>query len=175
MDELIFYGQSGELFVGEGDASAEERIKSLLSDSDRGGLMRRRIVRRPLSGAYTSQSLSFAERERDSASPSMLNADPFSELLSQLAASRKSELPLRLRERDSTGPLSGFAQLANQLATEDSSRRCSGLQLDMPPDATQAQLRKRFTQELVLAAMRTPVADAAPLSSAAATAPAAQP
>ena len=30
---LVFYGQGGEFFVGEGDASAEERIKSLLGES----------------------------------------------------------------------------------------------------------------------------------------------
>ena len=75
MDELIFYGQSGELFVGEGDASAEERIKSLLSDNDRGGLMRRRIVRRPLSnGTYTSQSLSFAEVRLHTPDPAVSHA-----------------------------------------------------------------------------------------------------
>lgn len=57
---LIFFGQGGELFMGE-DGSAEERIKSLLGDSaERGGLVRRRIVRRPLSG-YHAQPMVFSE------------------------------------------------------------------------------------------------------------------
>ena len=30
---LVFYGQGGDFFVGDGDASAEERIKSLLGES----------------------------------------------------------------------------------------------------------------------------------------------
>ena len=47
--------------MGE-DGSAEERIKSLLGDSsDRGGLVRRRIVRRPLSGGYHAQPMVFSE------------------------------------------------------------------------------------------------------------------
>lgn len=167
MEEPLFHGKADELFVGDGERSAEERLKSLLGESDRGGLIRRRIVRRPLSsGSYVSQSLNpphcFSERERpsqrerDNGSPSLRNADPLSDLLSHLAASRKAhEAPMmRLREAslapsfytchtpffpsisffefhnqrdDSTARcLSGVALLANLLATEESSRRCSG-------------------------------------------------
>ena len=61
MSSLIFFGQGGEMFMGE-DGAAEERIKSLLGDSgtDRNGLVRRRIVRRPLSG-YQAQPMVFSE------------------------------------------------------------------------------------------------------------------
>lgn len=58
---LIFFGQGGELFMGE-DGTAEERLKSLLGDSsDRGGLVRRRIVRRPLSSGYQAQPMVYSE------------------------------------------------------------------------------------------------------------------
>ena len=50
---------------------------------------RRRIVRRPLGSGYQAQTIVFSERDRD-ASPSLTGSEPLSELLQQLAASRKS-------------------------------------------------------------------------------------
>lgn len=103
--------------MGE-DGTTEERIKSLLGDSsDRGGLVRRRIVRRPLSG-YQAQPIVFSEvshlpvrlrqgqpffsspimrisicvcPQRD-APPALVSGDPLSEMLMHLAATRKGAL-----------------------------------------------------------------------------------
>jgi len=157
MEELIFCGQGGELFVGEGDASAEERIKSLLSEGDR-GLMRRRIVRRPISGGTYASSQPLGLSERDG---SLLSIDPLSELLSHLTASRaKAHEPMaRLgRERDAAG-LSGLAALA----LEETGKQTKGLQLDLPVAANseRSNLRARFVQDLILSSLASPADSAA--------------
>jgi len=149
---LIFFGQGGELFMGEepllGESSAD-RIKSLLGDSsaDRAGLVRRRIVRRPLSG-YQAQPMVFSER--DSASPSLASGDPLSEMLMHLAASRKEQSAGRSSGGDSSvsaSMLSGLAQLASDEGIGSRIPHASD------SSAASAQLRSRFLQELMLAAL----------------------
>jgi hypothetical protein len=136
-------------FVGEGDASAEERIKSLLGDTSQ--VMRRRIVRRPLSGSsYISPPLGFGER--DGSNSSTANADPLSELLAHLTASRRGHEPPG-RDHDSTSSLSNLAHLA----LEETSERHFGAQLDTP-SAADSELRRRFLQELLLATISEPAA-----------------
>eukprot|EP00310_Coccolithus_braarudii_P017085 CAMPEP_0183335020 /NCGR_PEP_ID=MMETSP0164_2-20130417/3442_1 /TAXON_ID=221442 /ORGANISM="Coccolithus pelagicus ssp braarudi, Strain PLY182g" /LENGTH=178 /DNA_ID=CAMNT_0025504281 /DNA_START=13 /DNA_END=549 /DNA_ORIENTATION=+ len=147
----VFYGQGhdGELFVGDGDASAEERIKSLLGESSQ--VMRRRIVRRPLSGSsYISPPLGVGER--DASSSSAANADPLSELLAHLAASRRGQESARsVRDRDTSSSLNSLTQLA----LEESSVGQLGAQLDTGSPAD-AELRRHFLQELLLATVADP-------------------
>lgn len=142
----MFFGQGGELLMGE-DSSAEERIKALLGDSV-AGLARRRILRRPLSGSsgYQSQaSMVFSERERDISSPSLV--DPLSEMLMQLAATRKGH---DSSARADTSVLSSLAQLA---AEETSARRPDSVALPEGAAAIPAQMCSHFVQELMLAAL----------------------
>jgi len=87
-EQLILYGGGGGGGAGDGllfgAEAAEERIKSLLGEGERGGLMRRRVMRRPVGSA----ALSFGERDADGAALSPLAvADPLSDLLSHISAS----------------------------------------------------------------------------------------
>ncbi|EOD37307.1 hypothetical protein EMIHUDRAFT_109942 [Emiliania huxleyi CCMP1516] len=87
-EQLILYGGGAGAGAGDGllfgAEAAEERIKSLLGEGERGGLMRRRVMRRPVGSA----ALSFGERDADGGALSPLAvADPLSDLLSHISAS----------------------------------------------------------------------------------------
>ena len=103
--ELIFFGQGGELFMGDSsDPSAEERIKSLIGEGS-SGLSRRRLVRRPL-GSYTPQPLVFASEvsgpptPRDSAR--VLPASPVLSSPTQFAPTRSAIARAAARRREPT-------------------------------------------------------------------------
>ena len=100
---MLLFGQQ-ELYLGEDGegGSAEERIRTLLGDADR-GLARRRI-RRPLGGSYQSQGL--AERDRE-------GGDSLNELLAHLTASRSGA-----RSRDATDSTAALHALEKLLAEE---------------------------------------------------------
>mmetsp|Transcript_17490 Transcript_17490/g.55916 ORF Transcript_17490/g.55916 Transcript_17490/m.55916 type:complete len:208 (+) Transcript_17490:88-711(+) len=96
-EQLILYGGGGGTGAGDGllfgAEAAEERIKSLLGEGERGGLMRRRVMRRPLGSA----ALSFGERDADGAALSPLAVtDPLSDLLSHISASHAGGEPWSL-------------------------------------------------------------------------------
>lgn len=168
-EQLIFYGGGGEqlFFGGDGTepTSPEERIKSLLGE-DR-GLMRRRIVRRPLGGASASQLLSFTERDGDASSLSVGGGDPLSELLSHLAASRKAagEPPSLMRGscdgRDPTSatgasPLSALALWLAALPNEPSAHQPGA------PTAAEREQRSSFVQQLMLGSLTYPLHSPSP-------------
>jgi len=178
-DELIFFGQGAELAyaMGEGDASAEERIKSLLGDPGERGLAaaRRRVVRRPLGGGgYQAQTIVFSERDRDAASPG-LSSEPLSELL-QLAASRKGSLPRC--SRDSGSASSSMLQSLSGLTAGavDAERKRAGETAGAPATPAQ-QLRAAFVQELLLSTLAHPASslDDGPLDAPLASRPGAAP
>ncbi|KAL1526314.1 hypothetical protein AB1Y20_015029 [Prymnesium parvum] len=146
MSSLIFFGQGGELFMGE-DGTAEERLKSLLGDSsDRAGLARRRIVRRPLSG-YQAQSMLFSERD---AASSLAAGDPLSEMFMHLAATRKEQSSGRTGNVEPSISATFMSGLA-QLGTEES----FGNRIPHAKESSSAltQLRSCFVQEMMLSAL----------------------
>lgn len=141
-ESLIFFGSSPAEFAymaEAGDASAEERIKSLLGESaDRGIAARRRVVRRPLGG-----------HPADGSSPSLSAGEPLSDLLLHLAASRKG------------GP--GGTQMlraAGETAVSSMLSSLADLEGKRPPEAcTPAQqVRGSFVKELMLSALAQPAA-----------------
>jgi hypothetical protein len=179
-EQLLYYGGGGEhlFFGGDGaePTSPEERIKSLLGE-DR-GLMRRRIVRRPMGGASSSQLLSFTDREGDGLSPSMGGGgDPLSDLLSHLAASRKAagEPPSLLRascdghEPASTAgasPLSALALLLAGLPNEPPAHQPGA------PTAAEREQRSAFVQQLMLGSLSYPLHSPSPVAAGVAAPPA---
>jgi len=179
-DELIFFGQGGaELAYAMGEsseASAEERIKSLLGDSGERGLAaaRRRVVRRPL-GGYQAQTIVFSERDRDAAPPGLSAGEPLSELL-QLAASRKGSLPRC--SRDSGSASSSMLQSLSGLTAgaADAERKRAGETAGAPATPAQ-QLRAAFVQELLLSTLAHPASslDDGPLDAPLASRPGAAP
>ena len=156
MSDLIFFGQ-GEFaaFADGSDPSAEERIKSYLDP----GLVasRRRVVRRPLGSSYQAQTIVFSERDRDGA-PSHSSSEPLSDLLQQLAASRKSMLegvPSSGRPMRAGGSSASSSVLSSLgLAADGAERRRAGGELAAGVAASPAdQLRACFVQELMLSAL----------------------
>ena len=153
-DSLIFFGQGGSDFaMADADAvSAEERIiKNYLGGEpgERGGVSRRRVVRRPLGGGgYQAQTIVFSER--DGSSQGLSASEPLSELLQQLAASRKGSRTAR-----ESAPSLHSSLAAGLAAAEDASDRKRG---DYAAAASPAQqMRACFVQELVLSALSQPV------------------
>ena len=162
-DSLLFFGQVGQpdfSYMAEASEAAaeEQRIKAYLSEAgERGLASRRRVVCRPLGGAsYQAQSIVFSssERDRDGASSALSGSEPLSELLQQLAASRKGQRT----GRDSAPSL--HPSLAASLTAMDdpTERKRSAALAAAAEPATPAQLmRANFVQELMLSALSQPV------------------
>lgn len=159
-DSLLFFGQSSsaDFSYEVSEAAAEEqRIKAYLGEaSERGLASRRRVVRRPLGGAgYQAQSIVFSgsERDRDGA-PSLSGSEPLSELLQQLAASRKGPRS----GRDSAPSLHSSIAAGLAAADELADRKRGAASAAAAELATPAQLmRASFVQELMLSALSQPV------------------
>ena len=160
--ELAFYGQSEFASFADGsDASADERmIKSYLDPSLVAS--RRRVVRRPLGSGYQAQTIVFSERERDG-SPSLTGSEPLSELLQQLAASRKSMLesgmpsarPARASSGGAGGASASVLSSLGLMGTEGTERRRLGGDLNSSCAGVNPteQLRAHFVQECMLSAL----------------------
>lgn len=159
-ESLIFFGQ-GELasFADGSDASADERMKSVLDPALVAS--RRRVVRRPLGAGYGgSQAIVFSDRD---ASPSLASSEPLSELLQQLAASRKSMLegtgPVARAPRGLAGSsgasgtsavLSSLGLTAEGAESRGTKRAAMGEHSGANPTE---QMRAYFVQELMLSAL----------------------
>ena len=155
-DSLIFFGQGGGDFA-MADAetvSAEERIiKNYLGGEpgERGGVSRRRVVRRPLGGgAYQAHTMVFSER--DGSSQGLSASEPLSELLQQLAASRKGS---RTTARENIPSLHSSIAAGLAAAGDVSDRKRS--EANAAAASPAQQLRACFVQELVLSALSQPV------------------
>jgi hypothetical protein len=155
-DSLVFFGQ-GEFaaFADGSDPSADERIKSYLDPSL--VAQRRRVVRRPLGSGYQAQTIVFSERDRDAA-PSLASSEPLSELLQQLAASRKSMLEgVPSRPARAVGSGGASASVLSSLGLDGSERKRTASEMSSAVAASPTdQLRACFVQELMLSALSAP-------------------
>jgi hypothetical protein len=153
-DSLIFFGQGGELaYMAEsGEASAEERIRTLLGEAGERGLAaaRRRVMRRPLgSGGYQAQSIIFSERDRDSPA-SGLASEPLSELL-HLASTRKGQQPTLRAGREST--VGSVLQSLMGMSGAEAERKRGGAPDPAAPSTPAQQARAAFMEELLLSSL----------------------
>lgn len=161
-DSLIFFGQGAELAyaMAEGDNAEERALKAYLGDpSGERGLTaaRRRVVRRPLGSGYPANTIVFSERERDGTSPT-LSSEPLSELLQQLAASRKGQQGSSVAAtlRGAREAAAGGSLLSSITAGLEASgkQRAAGAHgaSDAAPTPEQV-LRAGFVQEVMLSAL----------------------
>jgi hypothetical protein len=149
----MFFAQGSDFSFDGTDPSAEERLKSYLAEQGNSlaaASQRRRVVRRPMGSSYPTQTIVFSDRDRDGASAS-LSTEPLSELLQQLAASRKGQAMPRARDSSSSllSSLSGLAA-----AADGADRKSAG---SSEPASPAQQLRACFVQELMLSAMSQPL------------------
>jgi len=147
-DSLIFFGQGSEFFEGSDPSAADERIRSYLDPGSR-----RRVVRRP--GYQAPGTIVFSER----GDGSLASSEPLSELLQQLAASRKNLMDgvLSNRPRSSVGGSgSASASVLSSLGlagADGTERKRAGGEVSAVPASPAEQLRANFVQELMLSAL----------------------
>ena len=164
-EEIFFGGASAADFEYMAEAAGNDAaVSAYLGDpSSITAASRRRIVRRPIGSNYQASSIIFSERDRDGASPAF-GSEPLSELLQQLAASRKgSARPTSAAARDAAGMSSSLLSSLTNLTAIASEGSKRGSSEDAAAATPAQQIRACFVQELMLSTLSDPLDASGPL------------